>query len=102
MRDESFKTWLDSLGTMGKRPISDVISRCRRIENGLCLDLDEEFAKDKGGSVITLLKYTAEDEKRNCPVAPGLDFAPGANLKNGMASLRSAAKKYFEFCQLFK
>lgn len=99
MREEAFKIWMKNLGTMGARPIGDAVSRCHRIENGLRLNLDEEYRKDSGRSVVSLLEYTAEDARCNKPAPSGLGFAPGANLKNGMASLKAAAKKYFEFCQ---
>ena len=57
-----------------------------------------------------LVKDVSLKQEWDCPIyawlrergfrsAPkGIDFAGGANIKNGMASLRSAAKKYFEFC----
>ena len=102
MRDEAFKLWMKNLGTMSTRPIGDAVSRCRRIEKGLKLDLDEEYRKGGGRSVVSALEYTAEDAKINRPVPSGLDFTPGANLKDGMASLKAAAKKYFEFCQFTK
>ena len=98
MRDEEFKLWMINQGTMGKRPIGDAVSRCRRLTSCLQIDLDEEFKKDGGSSLISLLEYTAEDERLGHPAPSGIDFEKGANIKNGMASLRGAARKYFEFC----
>ena len=100
MRDEAYRDWL--LGKTSSRPISDSISRCRRIEEGLKLKLDEEYQKDGGQSLVELLEYSADDERLNRPEPSGIDFAPGSNIRNGMASLRSAVKKYFEFCQSYK
>ena len=102
MREDAFLAWMKGLGTIGSRPMSDAISRCRRICKGLNIDLDDEYAKDEGRSVIEQLEYSAEDVSRGKAVPASLGFAPGANLKNGMASLRSAAKKYFEFCSATK
>ena len=96
MQDYKFKKWLETSG-ISKRPIADALSRCRRLENGLRIDLDLEYAKDNGRTLIELLTYTANDENNNKPAPKGIYFTKGANLKNGMASLRSAAKKYFEF-----
>jgi len=102
MRDEAFKMWMLSSGRMGKRPISDALSRCRRIEYGFSTDLDEEYLRDRGRLILEKLCYSSDDEKRRKPVPSELDFSPGANLKNGMASLKAAAKKYFEFCDKTK
>ncbi|WP_169788236.1 MULTISPECIES: hypothetical protein [Bacillota] len=97
MRDDAYRNWLQ--GKISSRPISDSISRCRRIEESLRLDLDEEFAKDGGRSLVNLLEYSSEDESLNRPAPDGISFSPGSNIKNGMSSLRSAVKKYFEFCR---
>ena len=97
MRDDAYRNWLQ--GKISSRPISDSISRCRRIEESLRLDLDEEFAKDGGRSLVNLLEYSSEDENLNRPAPDGISFSPGSNIKNGMSSLRSAVKKYFEFCR---
>lgn len=96
MRDDAYRNWLQ--GKISSRPISDSISRCRRVEESLRIDLDEEYLKDGGRSLIDLLKYSSEHERLNRPAPKGINFSPGSNIKNGMASLRSAVKKYFEFC----
>lgn len=100
MRVEVFRNWLQ--GKISSRPISDCISRCRRIEDCLKFDLDEEYGKDGGNSLITLLQYSADDERLNKAAPKGITFMPGSNIRNGMASLRSAVKKYFEFCRSYK
>ena len=100
MRDEAYRDWLQ--GKISSRPISDSISRCRRIEECLKVDLDEAHHKDGGRSLVELLEYSVEDERLNRPAPSGIDFVSGSNIKNGMASLRSAVKKYFEFCQSSK
>ena len=97
MRDEAYRNWLQ--GKISSRPISDSISRCRRIEECLKLDLDEEYKKDGGRGLIALLEYTADDEGLNRPAPEEIYFTPGSNIRSGMSSLRSAVKKYFEFCR---
>lgn len=97
MREEAYRNWLK--GKISSRPISDSISRCRRIQDNLNLDLDEEYAKDSGYSLMELLEYSSEDERHKRPAPTGIVFSPGSNVRNGMASLHSAVKKYFEFCQ---
>ena len=99
VREDEFRLWMIEQGTMGKRPMIDAISRCRRLMNCLHIELDEEYKKDGGKKLISLLEYTAEDERLGNPAPSGIDFGKGANIKNGMASLRGAARKYFEFCR---
>lgn len=96
MRDEAYRNWLQ--GKISSRPISDSISRCRRIEESLKINLDNEFLKDGGRSLMALLEYSSEDERLGRPAPTGINFLPGSNVKNGMSSLKSAVKKYFEFC----
>jgi len=100
IRADAYSDWLQ--GKIAKRPISDSISRCRRIEDGLKLDLDEEYEKDGGRSLMKLLEYSADDERLNKPAPQGIEFTPNSNIRNGMSSLRSAVKKYFEFCRSSK
>lgn len=107
MRRDNFCSWLEKYGKQGiepmsKRPINDALSRCGRVEKSLNIDLDEEYVKDNGLSLIGLLEYSSEDEILGRPVPDGIEFEIGANIRNGMASLRSACKKYFEFCEATK
>jgi hypothetical protein len=99
VRKEEFRTWLENEGTMGKRPIDDVLSRCKRLESSFQIDLDREFLNDRGERLISSLEYSTDDEKNDRQPPKGLHFSSGSNIKNGMASLRSAGKKYFEFCR---
>ena len=98
MYDLNFREFLQNKG-ISSRPISDALSRCRRVENCLKLNLDNEYRKDKGKSLIELLTYTLDDQKNNVPALEELNFEPGANIKNGMSSLKNAVKRYFEFCE---
>ena len=103
MREEAMRTWMKnqkkpSGEPWGKRHMDDVISRLGRVQKGLQVDLDEEYRKDGGENLIRLLDYTAEDQKNHRPAPGKLYFKPGANLRDGMASLKNAVKKYFDFC----
>lgn len=101
MREDEFLCWMQSQGKMKSRPMRDAVSRCKRLErkiDGLNINLDEEYNEDGGASLISMLTYTRADEKMGIPMPGGLVFQPGADPVNGMASLKSAAKKYFEFC----
>lgn len=102
MRENEFRRWMFGLGTMQLRPIGDAVSRCRRVIKALQVSLDTEYRKDGCASLLQKLEYTAEDERRGAPVVPGFDFSPRANLRKGMASLRTAVNKYVEFCEAEK
>lgn len=101
MREDAFRTWLYQTD-LGSRPISDAISRCKRVCNALDIDLDTEYQKDGGVSLLNLLQYTIDDVKSEKPYPQGLHFKAGSDIKNGMASLKNAVKRYFDFCKSTK
>jgi hypothetical protein len=94
MKYYEFCDWLKSNGNMGVRPISDCLSRNKRIETQLKIDLNLEYRNDSGQKLMKLLTYTKED-KQNCIPSP---VPIDGDFFNGLASLKSAVKKYFEFC----
>ena len=100
MREEHFMDWMISKGTMTKRPMGDAVSRCRRVERDLEVNLDMEFQKDGGNRIIGLLDYSAQDAMDRRELPGKLSF-PGTpiNVKNSMASLKGAVKKYMLFCE---
>jgi hypothetical protein len=99
MKTDEFRAWLQSL-PMNPKPMKDCISRCRKVEAALSVDLDKEYRKDRGKAVISALTYTPEDE-RNHKVAPeSFKFKPDANIRFRFTDLRSATKKYFSFCEV--
>lgn len=99
MKIEAFRSWMEGLGTMSKNPISDAISRCKRIERCMNINLDMEYIRDRGCSLIEILTYTAMDASEHKPLPHGLDFQTGAKWITGMAALKAAVKKYFIFME---
>ena len=107
MKKESFETWLKGNYTArNKVPnihhISNQLSRCGRLEKCMRLDLDQEYLENGGNSLMEKLQYSAEDQASGKPAPDGIIFKEGADIRNGMASLRSAARDYFRFCRSFK
>lgn len=98
MRHNDFKNWMETCTNLKQRPIADALSRVKRIEHSLRLDLDLEYIKDSGNYVLSMLDYSTADAMNNRKPPIGLEFKPGANIRNGMASLKAAAKQYFNFC----
>lgn len=89
MRYEEFRTWLFAF--IKPAPVNDAASRCRRVEKCYGIDLDEEYAKDGGRGLLSLLD------------APGALDALGLTgtktAKAGLSSIKSAVNRYFEFCE---
>lgn len=97
MRETDFSSWLKTKVTTAV--IGNSISRCQRVENNLQIDLDDEFFKDGGKSLLEKLTYNAEDQAHGRPLKCNISFDAGANLRNGMGSLKSAVNNYFKFCR---
>ena len=97
MRKEDFKEWLST--RIKKKPTSDCISRCKAVETALQIDLDTEYALDKGKRVLSKMQYTITDERANKEAPAEFQFKDSANIRYRMANLRSAVNKYFEFCK---
>ncbi len=98
MKTDEFRTWLQSL-PMNPKPMKDCISRCRKVEAALSVDLDKEYRKDHGKAVISSLTYTPEDERNHKAAPESFKFKPDANVRFRFTDLRSATKKYFSFCE---
>lgn len=98
MRTEDFRKWLQTKA-YNKKPISDCISRCRQVERLGQLDLDEEFKKDKGENICSILKYGCADERNQREAPGGFAFNPGITLRFRSNDLRAALKKYIAFCE---
>ena len=96
MRKEEFDCWLQFRVTKAAK--SDNISRCNRVEKELNIDLDDEFIKDRGKSLLYKLEYTRENQLHNEPLKCDIHFNEGSDLYTGMSSLRSAVKQYLNFC----
>ncbi|MBU9738464.1 hypothetical protein [Diplocloster agilis] len=97
MRNKEYSKWLQAYVTHAV--IANYIKRCQRVEDNLHIDLDDEFVKDNGKSLLTKLTYTTDDQAHNRPLKCDIYFNAGSDLRAGMGSLKTAVSKYFEFCQ---
>jgi RecB family endonuclease NucS len=75
---------------------STKLSELRRIES-LYGDVDSLYDQDELQSVIDSLSYGADDERRNAPNPSRLEI--NGNLRNNLASYKSAVLKYARFRQ---
>ena len=95
MKYDEFKIWLET--RMDARSIASRLSNCRRLET-FKHDLDQQFAKDKGRSLIELLEYSAEDERsgreaKHCIPIEG-------KIRKGTATLKAAANLYLSLIHI--
>lgn len=97
MRKQEFRAWL--LQRIKAKPASDCLSRCSAVEEALGIDLDREFAKDEGKSVVSTISYSKKDADNRLPIPAGFTFKEGSNPVQRMTDLRSAVRKYFTFCK---
>jgi hypothetical protein len=72
---------------LGKRPIQDALSRCRRIERCLGVDLDRSINASLSG-VDSLLEMI----DRNVD-----SFEIDGTVSTGISSIKNAAKRYHDF-----
>lgn len=89
----TYKKWLEqqrySDGTVNTQ-----VSKVKKVEENYG-DLDRHYEDDRLQSVISELKYSKEDERQNKPNPSKIPFE--GNIKDGLASYRSAAKRYRKF-----
>lgn len=100
MKKEEFRSYLS--GSIQKKPISDRLSRCAAVECALKIDLDEEYAKDRGVTVLSKITYGKRDVDAGVPLPKGFSFKEGCNVVQRMTDLRSAVKMYFSFCDTIR
>lgn len=96
MKKQEYRAWLE--GRMKPASIKDRLSRCARVEEALGVDLDEEYKKDGGKRVLSLLHYTINDLRIGKGIPGGFHFKEGTNVNQRMTDMRSAAGRYFDFC----
>lgn len=97
MKEQLFENWLKDQSYANKNVVSDNKSRCKRVESGLSIDLDEEFNRDALADVLIKLTYGKEDAENGKP----LPLPMGSSKPwQGFASLRTAVRNYRSFRQV--
>lgn len=105
MKDNDFENWLIETyktqdgGRLQNRPISDALSRCRRVEKYEG-DLDAHYHKDKMKNLFYKLTYSKDDEETG--VTPRHSIPIQGNIYNGTSSLKNAVNLYRQFCVYYR
>ncbi len=90
MQVERFREWLLSQGK-NAATVSNRISNCKKVERYEG-DLDEHYDADECEDLLSRMEYRPGVEQLHA-----IPFANGANVKNGIATLRSAVNLYVAF-----
>lgn len=98
MDERSFRLWMESIKNY--HTARTYTARCHRVEMEMNVDLDEQFLKDRGITLLLQMKYSRKDSRDGLKPKCGITFDDGADIYTGMHSLRASVKKYFEFKQL--
>ena len=89
----TYKKWLEQR-RYAYVTVQAQIHRAKKVEE--CYgDLDEHYDNDRLQSVISELKYSIEDERRNRPNPSRIRFE--GNIRNNLASYRNATERYRKF-----
>ncbi len=96
MKKDAFREWIISKRT--PRSASDCISRCRQVEESIGIDLDQEYEKDLGQSVLSILNYGRREANKGIPAPKQFSFCQHSNVVQRLCDLRCSVKQYFLFC----
>ena len=95
MNEAKFRIWFEK--QKNYHTARTYAARCMRIEEELNIDLDDEYRKDRGSSLLDRLKYSREEQRQRKQPRCGLKFGENVDIYTGMNSLRASVRKYFEF-----
>ena len=88
-----YRRWLERQ-TTNTRVIADQMARVGRVEAHYG-DVDDRYAQDRMAGLMETLSYSVDDERHNRPNTTSISI--DGNIRNGLASLRAAIKKYKTF-----
>lgn len=97
MRYNEFSEWMEN--KIKKNSIRDCLSRCKKVEKSLGVDLDEEFQKDEGNTVLVALSSEKYDDNDLKKISEEFGFKEGSNIKFRLSDMKSAVKRYFKFLE---
>ncbi len=93
MKEAVYRRWLEEQKYAANTIVAQM-HRAKRVED--CHgNLDEHYSKDRSASLIDILRYFTEDERRNRPNPSKIPF--DGNIRNNLASYRNAVERYRRF-----
>jgi 5-methylcytosine-specific restriction protein B len=97
MNEDEFRVWMEAKG-MDRGGISSRLSSVRRVELVLD-DLDVLALSKTREEFLEPFTYSSEDKRLKRSNPSPLSFAEGADLYNGLSSIRTALGHYHDFIQ---
>ena len=94
MQIEQFESWLRNVAGLSEGTIQSRMNNCKRLGRYEG-DLDVYFDKDRLEGLLARLAYSTGDERNEAP--PRHQVPINGNLRNGTATLKSAAILYKRF-----
>lgn len=95
MKEDEFRVWLESKG-MDRGGVSSRLSSVKRVEQ--VLDGLEDLAMNQTREAfLQPFTYTSEDKRLGKPNPSPLSFSEGADLHNGLSSIRTALGHFHDF-----
>ena len=104
MKHNEFENWLNEIyttqngGRLQKRPRSDAMSRCKRVERYEG-DLDDHYHQYGMKGLLLRLNYTRGDQEAG--INPQHSIPIQGNMYNGTSSLKNAVNLYRQFCEYY-
>ena len=95
MDERNYRLWMEKRKDF--HTARTYTSRCIRVELEMNIDLDEQYDRDGGDSLMSLLMYSRKEEREGSMPKCGISFNQSSNIYSGMNALRTAVRKYFEF-----
>lgn len=87
MQDDAFENWLRNIDSRPIAQIRDNLSRARRVEREMRLNLDTEYHKDRCEMILNLLNIDN----------PSVLSSKLPYEMTGLSSLKTAIRKYVKF-----
>ena len=97
MHNKEFKQWL--LERRTERSAVDCVSRCKKVEKALGVDLDGEYSRDKGACVLHDLSYGQKELNQGIAFPTAISFKQGSNYVQRYSDLRCSVKQYFKYLE---
>ena len=97
MQKNEFKQWL--LERRTERSAIDCGSRCKKVEKEVSVDLDKEYSKDAGATILQNLSYGQKELNQGIDFPPTFSFKQGSNYVRRYPDLRCSVKQYFRFLE---
>ncbi|WP_281982677.1 AAA family ATPase [Thalassorhabdomicrobium marinisediminis] len=95
MKEDEFRVWLESKG-MDRGGVSSRLSSVKRVEQVLD-GLDDLAMNQTREAFLKPFTYTSEDKRLGKPNPSPLSFSEGADLYNGLSSIRTALGHFHDF-----